>query len=672
MNKKLTRKEKQAAQPKGPSRQQQHSLIAATQKTKRWLGLLLAAVAMLVYANTVNHQYVLDDWGLIPENKITRKGTEGLGEIFKTSYRTGMDIPDYSLYRPLSKATFAIEWEIAPNNPQLGHINNILMYGLCCYLLFLVLVRLFNGKWIVPFITALLFAVHPIHTEVLANIKSRDEILAMIFLILSLGAALTYVTRKGVVPLFILSGCFFLAMLSKESSITWIAVIPLALYFFTEAKKSDVFNVTLAAVIPSVLFLLIRRSILGSADLPIPVADNYLAGIPDFLTQRTSAIAILGFYFYKLFVPYPLMADASFSHFPPYNWNDWHFLVTLLVFLGLIWYALRRFTAKDPVAFAILYFFITISIVSNVLLLIGTNYAERLLFAPSLGWCLAIAVVLGRVFERETSEDQPPLLLMTFFKKHSRLLAFTAVLSLVFFGVATSRNAAWETNYKLYTTDIAKVPNSAHMRFYLANHITSEEYLTDLGDSVKAALSQEQAILQLDTAIMINEKYADAYQRRGYIRYSKKEYPRAEVDFKKALDINPTEPVAHNNYGNLLFNSNRFDEAKVQFEQAIRYNPRYAHALNNLASIYGVMGEGERQAIQADPLNAAQHSANAKRNYETAIGYFQKAIKEDPEYPTPYYLMGITYRNLGDEQTARTYIQKSEEVKKIKRYNAGN
>jgi tetratricopeptide (TPR) repeat protein len=151
-----------------------------------------------------------------------------------------------------------------------------------------------------------------------------------------------------------------------------------------------------------------------------------------------------------------------------------------------------------------------------------------------------------------------------------------------------------------------------------------------------------------------------------------KNFPEAEKDFQKSLEINPTEAVAHNNYGNLLFNNNRFDEARGQFELAIRYNPRYAHALNNLASIYGVMGEGERQLVQSDPANAAQHTANAKRNYETAIGYFQKSIKEDPEYPTPYYLMGITYRNLGDEQSAQFYINKSEEVKKIKRYNAGN
>lgn len=671
MNKKLTRKEKHA-QPKGSSRQQQQQLITAAVATKRWLGILLAMVAMLVYANTINHQYVLDDWGLIPENKLTRKGFEGIGEIFKTSYRTGMDVADYSLYRPLSKATFAIEWGIAPNTPSLGHVNNILLYGLCCYLLLLLLTRLFKGELLVPFLTTLLFAVHPLHTEVIANIKSRDELLALIFLILASGAALNYVSKKSVGALLMLAGYFFLAMLSKESSITWIAVLPLALYFFTDSKKSEMINVAIAAIIPSVIFLLIRRTVLGSTDVAVPVADNYLAGIPDFLTQRTSAIAILGFYFYKLFAPYPLMADASFNHFPPYTWSDWQFLLPLIVFIGLLVYAVRRFLQKDPISFSILYFFITISIVSNVLILIGTNYAERLLFAPSLAWCLAMAIVLKKFIKGENAEENQPLKLSRFFQINIRPIVATALISLVFFSVANSRNADWETNYTLYTSDIAKVPKSAHMRFYLANHISSEEFLAELGDPSKAAASNLTAIRQLDTAIIINPKYADAYQRRAYIKFAMKNFPEAEKDFQKSLEINPTEAVAHNNYGNLLFNNNRFDEARGQFELAIRYNPRYAHALNNLASIYGVMGEGERQLVQSDPANAAQHTANAKRNYETAIGYFQKSIKEDPEYPTPYYLMGITYRNLGDEQSAQFYINKSEEVKKIKRYNAGN
>lgn len=687
MNKKPTRKEKQATHQQGPSKKQLFQQQAALTRLKRWLGVLLAVVGMLVYANTISHEYVLDDWGLIPENKLTRRGAEGIGEIFKTSYRTGMDVADNTLYRPLSKASFALEWEVAPNNPAVGHISNIVLYGLVCFLLFVTLARLFKGNLAVPFITVLLFAVHPLHTEVVANIKSRDEMMAFLFLLLSLRSAMDYVNEGRSLRLAQLSVWFFLAMLSKESSITWIAILPMTLYFFSEAQRRHYFPVILSAVIPTVLFLLIRASVLGTQSEQIPVVDNYMAGIPDFLTQRTSAIAIVGLYFYKLFVPFPLMADGSYSHFPPYPAGDWHFFVPFLVFVALLVFAIRKFASRDPLAYAVFFFFITLSIVSNVVIMIGTNYAERLMFVPSLGWCLAVALLLTRLF-RTVSDGVADF--SGFFRSVLRPLAVAGLIGLAFTGVSVARNKDWKDNYTLYMTDIRKVPESAHMRFYLANHISSEEYLAKL-DSASVVRSQLEAIAQLDTAIGSYPKYSEAFQRRGFVHFKISEVLHraansdttllpaalqadslAEADFKTGLEINPTDAVAHNNYGSLLFNVGRYGDAREQFEKAVRYNVMYAHALNNLASVYGVFGESEKRAAEQDPANRSQHLLNSKQNFETAVGYFRKAIETDPDYAMPYYLLGMTYRNLGDEQSAQSYFAKSEEVKKIKRYNASN
>jgi tetratricopeptide (TPR) repeat protein len=670
LNKKQTLKEKQAQHQSGPSKKQQEKEAVAIRSTRRWLGILLAVIGMAVYANTFSHEYVLDDWGLMPENKITRRGFDGLGEVFRTSYRTGMDVADYSLYRPLSKATFAVEWGIAPNQPMLGHIDNILLYGLACYVLFLMLSRLFKQQLLVPFLATVLFAVHPLHSEVVANIKSRDEIMCLLFACLSLISILNYTEKNSPASLIKASLFFFLSILSKESAITWIAVIPLALYFFTDAGKKHYTVALLATLVPTIVFLLIRKNVLGSGEGPTPVVDNYLVGIKDFLTQRTSAIALLGFYAYKLFVPYPLLADGSYSHFPPYPVTDWHFLVTFIVFSALVVYAIRRFTSRDPIAFAILYFFITLSLVSNVVILIGTNYAERLMYAPSLGWCILLAVLLSRFVGQESSASLQSV--STFFKTNTRAIGITLLICMVFSSVTFSRNRDWKDNYTLYKSEISKVPNSAHMRFYIANHITSSEFLEQYTDSLQQEAFRKEAIGHLDTAIAIYPAYADAYQRRAYIRFKVSDYKGAEPDFIKSLELNNTQSVTHNNYGNLLFNTGRFEEAKVHFEQAIRYNPRFAHALNNLGSVYGVFGEGERQAAANDPANQTQHLVKAKENFETAIVYFKRSIENDPDYSMPYTLMGMTYRNLGDEANAQMYFDKAEQVKKIKRYNADN
>ncbi|MFM9052481.1 MAG: tetratricopeptide repeat protein [Bacteroidota bacterium] len=711
-SKKLTKKEKQAVQQQQPSRKALVQLQEQVRKTRIWLGVIVAALGMTVYSNTIGHQFVLDDWGLIPENKSTRKGFEGIGEIFSTSYRTGMDVADNTLYRPLSKATFAVEWAIFPNNPMPGHLTNILLYGLTCFLLFILLNRLFKDRVLEAFLAAMLFAVHPIHTEVVANIKSRDEIMSLLFLFCAMLSALKFANTQKVTSLFKLAGYFFLAVMAKESALTWVAVIPLALYFFSDAPKARYGGVLIATAVPSLIFLLIRAKILTGEAGPAAVVDNYLNGIPDFLTQRTSAIALMGVYLFKLFVPLQLFSDGSYNHFPPYPITDWHFLLSAAVFSGLLVYAIKRFNTKDPIAFSILYFFLTISIVSNVVVLIGTNYAERLLFAPSVGWSIAVAWMIGKILRSDTTE---PSSLGSFFSQNQKSILLTGLMAVGFSLIGFSRNNDWYDNETLYRADIKKVPESAHMRFYLANHITSEEYLSERTETQKDALRKE-AISQLDTSIIIFPRYADAYQRRAFIYFdiAKQEAgkidslrnmqldslsksmlnassgradsmryfavanginirfdslrtraftSKSEPDYKKALEYNPSQSVAYNNYGNLLFETRRFAEAKVQFEQAVRYNPRYAHALNNLASIHGVFGDAERQA---------GNLVAAKQNYEIALSYFRKSIEQDREYYMPYYLMGITYRNMGDENMAQQYIRKSEEVKKTKRYNAYN
>src|SRR5437879_1856862 len=94
-----------------------------------WLGIIVAVVAFFVYANTLNHKYALDDYSLIIENTMTQKGIKAIPEIFKTGYRSGYNSIDVQLYRPLSKAMFAVEWQLAPNKPALGHWINVLLFS---------------------------------------------------------------------------------------------------------------------------------------------------------------------------------------------------------------------------------------------------------------------------------------------------------------------------------------------------------------------------------------------------------------------------------------------------------------------------------------------------------------------------------------------------------------
>jgi tetratricopeptide (TPR) repeat protein len=355
-----------------------------------------------------------------------------------------------------------------------------------------------------------------------------------------------------------------------------------------------------------------------------------------------------------MFVPTPLMSDASYNHFREVGLTSWKFLVPFVVMLAAAAYAIMRFKKKDPVSFCILYYFITISIVSNVVILIGTNYGERLLFMPSLGICLLLAILFSRLLKQDIVGN-PLTDLKSFFITYSKPVLLTLGIVCLFAVQTIARNGDWKDNYTLYTTDVKKVPDSAHMLFYLANHITTEEFLEALPDSASRNKSREEAIGYLTRSVTIYPKYADGYQRRGFIYSQLHDSLRAEEDYKTALKYNPTHPIVYNNYGTLCFNQRRYDEAFKNFQQAVRYNPRYAHALNNLASAYGVFGQGETEMITRDPANAADHTERARNNFQAAISYFLKAIEADPDFGEPYRLVAVTYKNIGDQLNADKY-----------------
>ena len=127
---------------------EQHQMLKKDYLLVKYLAIIVAAFGFISYANTLNHGFALDDYSLIIENASTRKGFSGLGEIFKTSYRYGYIFASDEIYRPLSKAMFAIEWELSPGKAALGHWVNVILFSLTGYFLTLTLYRYFKSMGI--------------------------------------------------------------------------------------------------------------------------------------------------------------------------------------------------------------------------------------------------------------------------------------------------------------------------------------------------------------------------------------------------------------------------------------------------------------------------------------------------------------------------------------------
>src|SRR4030095_9655503 len=195
------------------------------------IALLLSVFGFLLYANTLGHGFVMDDNLALSVNPNVIRGIAGIGDIFTQPYRE--QCFGGCLYRPFTLAMFAIEWAIAPKSPFIGHLMNAIWYAATAGVLFLTLHQLVpNRNILLPLIASILFTAHPIHTEVVANIKSRDEILSLFFVLLSIFQFARWYEKRNRTSLIAAGLAFLAALLSKEGAITAIAVFPLIGWIF--------------------------------------------------------------------------------------------------------------------------------------------------------------------------------------------------------------------------------------------------------------------------------------------------------------------------------------------------------------------------------------------------------------------------------------------------------
>jgi tetratricopeptide (TPR) repeat protein len=618
------------------------------------LSFLIAVVAFLLYSNTLQHQFVLDDYSVIKENQLTKGGTSSLKEIFASSYREGYGNNENNLYRPLTKAMFAIEWQLSPNNPHFHHLINVLMYALVCVLLFFVLIRYTKINVYLLFITALLFAAHPIHTEVVANIKSRDELSSMLFLLLSLLCISKYVAANKTGMLIGTLLCFFLALLSKESAIVYVALAPLFIYFFTETPLKKNLKITglLAAV--AIMYMILHVKIIGSIGIKnIPVIDNSLLYTSDVIQQKATAIMILGKYFLLMLIPHPLSSDYSFNTIPIVtSLANIGFLFALIFHVFLLYYAIKKIKEKHILSFCILFYLAAMALASNIFMLIGTHLAERLLFFPSIAFCIASVFLLSKLFKINITDTK--LKMGSFFNINKSLLIVTGLILILYSAKTYSRNKDWKSDTTLFGRDLKTVPNSAHMLFYYANNLANKDSLNAVKDPKERELRLINAQKSIKKALDLYELFPDAHNVAGRIYYEQKNYEASFKSYNRALEMNPGKGMYHNNAGTCLFSIGNYVEAAKAFQKAIDIDKYDADARCNLGSAYGAMGEAYK---------GQNDIANANKMFILAIESFKKATEIDPNYKSAYQFIGVTYMNMGDSANGQQYINKANSIK---------
>jgi protein O-mannosyl-transferase len=535
--------------------------------------LILISSAVGLYFQANSFGYVLDDSLVIEDNRFTKQGFSAIDSIFSTESMTGYfgqqkDLVAGGRYRPLSIATFAAEVGFLKNfadkdkpvkeilNPHVSHFINSLLYGLTGALLFGVLLALFHQnerKWwfSVAFWAALLFVFHPLHTEVVANIKGRDEILALLGALGSLWFALKYYEKNQLWWLFGAFLSFWFGVFSKENAIAFAVVIPMTGYFFTKATNRQLWISAAVLAVGAAIFLIVRTNVIGyfmsSGKQIQDLMNNPFVGMKGGERLATTFLT-LGWYLKLLVLPHPLTHDYYPYHVPKVGWSDWRAPFSLLIYVGLAVFALRNLTKRSIISWAILFYLGTLFIVSNIPFSIGAFMNERFIYMSSVAFCVIIAWFFI---------EKLPILLK--FTEDSRRFAGIAVLALMLglYGFRTiTRVPDWKDALSLNGSSIETSPESARAQCFVAVALFENVYRPSANKMAMRWVvdSMENCI---NRSLAIYPNYSSALTMKPGIvaeRYDfDKDLPRLLNDFSVVLERRPSSKFIED-YVNYLKN----------------------------------------------------------------------------------------------------------------------
>ena len=319
----------------------------------------------------------------------------------------------------------------------------------------------------------------------------------------------------------------------------------------------------------------------------------------------------------------------GFPQVVPVGFNDWRALVGLAALGGLFALGLRGLRPKWPLAHGALFFLATFSLFSNIFLIIGTSYGERLLYLPSLGFVMLLAWSLGSLTAVKREHGLPG----------TRWFWGVAVPVLVLYGTATvARNPAWYDSATLYATDLPRVPNSAKMNFHHGIEL-GKQAVDDATGTVRDTTLMMDAIAHHGRAIELFTQHADAYHARGQAWLRLGRYPEAERDLRQAIALRPNYGEAYSNLGVIAFGQGRYEEAEQQFREALRHDPRLVDAHRNLGAVLATT-----------------------RRFPEAIAQWQKGLRYDPTSAIMMQFIASAYRDMGKPEKAAPWSERAARV----------
>lgn len=647
--------------------------------------LILSLIPWITYFNTLNNDFVFDDLPLVQVNE-TLPSLKNVNSLISV-------ITQKRSYRPIRALSYAIDYHFSKLNPLSYHLSNIAYHTINTLLVYLITLFLLGNR-VSAFFTALLFAVHPVHTESVTYISGRRDILFTLFYLLGFYTFLKYRQTQRFRFILFSMAAYLLSIGSKEMGVTLPVIFltyDLVNHLPQEAKEPKwrgLFSNGVTALkkiwkhykcFYSIFFMGALAFTYYKVFISSPSHQKGYYGDSLLITFLTTGKIIV--HYLKLLVfPINLVADYSFDAFPLVSsLFDWSALASIILLFLILLVLVRMLTTQKWIAFGGIWFFITLLPVCHIIphheLL-----AEHYLYLPSYGFCLIIALFFNTLLENKRIS---PFIYSSFI-----------VIILLFSLRIIDRNRDWEDGMALWSKTVKAVPRCARAQNNLgAAYLKGEKYKeatfhlkkaldikpkyaeahNNLGLAYKEQGLYDQATRFLRKATKLKKRYFDAlnnlantYERRG-------NYNLAIKIFKRILKRKPGNAQAHNNLGIVYQQKGKLELAKKHFSKALLLDPHHLEAHNNLGIWYKNQGsydkaiEEFKQVLTLKPDFAEVHCNlgavyNNQGWYDEAINKFKEALRLKPHFTDAMNNLGNAYRGKGWYDQAIDAFKKTLEI----------
>jgi len=572
--------------PVSPTRQRQLAIAAVLVVT------VLAFLPVLKAGYLVNW----DDPEYLFSNPLVTNG--GFWDLFTSLHR--------GLYKPLTLATFWLEYHLFGFHAWLSHGINLALHLLNTALVFKLAETLAKAPsgtknipgWTVPFITALAFGIHPMHSESVAWVAERKDVLYSLFFLLSMLFYLSYRENGSRGKYAASCAALLLSLMVKPMGITMPVLLLLVDYF--QRRRFD-----RAAWLDKIPYLILAAGF-AFAGLLTTSSSGMIYAFPNYTPLDNFLVGCAGLlnYAWRFFLPlglstlYPLPDKAGGTGMP---FAFYLAPVTLAALYGALFYLLRK---NRTAVFGTAFFLAAVLPGVQFIPSSPTVGFDHYTYIPYIGPMLACAVFASSFFDRGGRAAKAALALLCAFM-------------VFFFAGTVRRSMVWHDSVTLWTDVLEKYPDNTHA---LINRAES---------AIQMGLAGGQVLEDLELAIKKDPKSSFAYYNRGVLRFRENNLAAAEKDFAEAVRLDRGNAPAYIGRGSMAAMKRDFSSALADFDRAHALNPLLTDALVNAGSVYLAMGE-----------------------IGTAVKRFEKALSINRDLDKALALLAQARLALGDESGA--------------------